>query len=370
MSLRAGRPIPATTDQIEARDVTLLIEARAWPSLSLLLDTTPGEEMTARDAQRLDGLVVEAVTHLRDLHVVSRELEHLLQLAVTDAKRGHTGRGLALFVSQAVQRTYRLPHPVREKAVVEPTFATRELLRALHRTPPHLLLLLGGMGAQLYRGFADTLVPVTDSAFPLQHELSVLGSLDAGEDHLEQFLADVDRELGKVREHVPAPLVVAGAATSVAALLRRGRNLGRLAGVLTGPEVRSPAELYAAAHASIAEYLLSREEEALLTLDEVIRRSPGRVRSGLEECWTGAELGSPLFLVVEEGFQCPAVVAPTGLRRIDFQRVRVAEAGDVRHDLVDDLIEVVIQRGGWVAFASNGTLTQHHRICLVSRDPH
>ena len=358
---------PAATDQIEAREIAALIDSSAWPSLTLLLDTTPADHMTLRDADRLEGLVVEAVTQMDDLRVASTDLIDLLRTAVLDARRGSTSRGLAIFVSRAVQRTYRLPQPLVARAVVEPTFATRDVLHALHRTPPHLLLLLEGMCAQLYRGFADTLVPVADSAFPLQHRLPALGSLQSGDDRLEHFVAQVDRELGSVREQVPAPLVVAGAPASVAALLRHGRNLERLAGVLTGTEVRRPVELYAAAHASIAEYLLSREEEALLALDDALRSSPESVFSGIDACWKEAEHGSPGFLMVEEGFRVPAVVTPAGPRRIDAQRVRVPEAGDVRHDLVDDLIEVVIRRGGWVAFARNGALARHHRVCLVTR---
>ncbi len=367
MSAARTEQSPDVTDQIHAEDVTALIDSSAWPSLTLLLDTTPADRMTSRDAERLDGLVVEVMTQMEDLRVASTELIDLLRRAVLDARRRSTSRGLVICVSQAVQRTFRLPQPVRPRVAVEPTFATRDVLHALHRTPPHLLLLLEGMGAQLYRGFADTLVPVAGSAFPLQHRLPALGALQAGDEQLEDFLAQVDRELGRVREHVPAPLVVAGAPGSVAALLRRGRNLERLAGVLTGADVRSPEKLYAAAHASIAEYLRSREEEALLALEDAFGSSPESVRSGIDACWDAAEHGSPRFLLVEEGFQCPAVVTASGPRRIDALRVRVPEAGDVRHDLVDDLIEIVIRRGGWVAFARNGALAAHHRVCLVTR---
>ena len=356
---------PAVTDQIDAGDVAALMDSSAWPSLTLLLDTAPANRMTPRDADRLDGLVVEVMTQMEDLRVASTELIDLLRRAVLDAKRGSTSRGLVICVSQAVQRTYRLPQPVQARVAVEPTFATRDVLLALHRTPPHLLLLLEGMCAQLYRGFADTLVPVEDSVFPLQHRFPALGSLQAGEEQVEEFVARVDRELGRVREHLPAPLVVAGAPDPVAALLRRGRNLERLAGVLTGAEVGSPAGLYAAAHASIAEYLRSREEEALLALEDAFGSSPEAIRSGIDACWAAAADGFPKFLLVEEGFGVPAVVTPEGPRRIDASSVRFPEAGDVRHDLVDDLVEVVIRRGGWVAFARNGTLVAHHRVCLV-----
>lgn len=37
------------------------------------------------------------------------------------------------------------------------------------------------------------------------------------------------------------------------------------------------------------------------------------------------------------------------------------------HDLVDDLIEIVIHRGGWIALVDDGALVQHQHIALVSR---
>ncbi|HSJ20315.1 MAG TPA: hypothetical protein VK964_07055 [Nocardioidaceae bacterium] len=36
-------------------------------------------------------------------------------------------------------------------------------------------------------------------------------------------------------------------------------------------------------------------------------------------------------------------------------------------DVVDDLIEQVIERGGWVAFTRDGALQEHAGIALVSR---
>jgi hypothetical protein len=57
---------------------------------------------------------------------------------------------------------------VEPRVVVEPTLRTRDLLHSLHRTPPHLLLLLGSTCAQLYRVHADTLTPVTQHGFPVQ----------------------------------------------------------------------------------------------------------------------------------------------------------------------------------------------------------
>lgn len=356
-------------DHLTAADVVDLVQARAWPSVSLLMPTSPAARMTAEDADRLAQLLGKVEAELAELHAADVRLVARLRAAASDATRGPTGRGLALFVSQAVSRTFRLPTPVAVRAVVEPTFATRDLVQTLHRTPPHLILLLTPLCAQLYRGQADTLVPISGWGFPIQRELAAVGALVDGDDRLDEFAQRVDEALEPARDQHPAPIILAGPAAQVAAMLRRGRNLHRLAGVLPESATRTPAGLHEAAQLSLEEYLLSREEEALILLDEALADHDVTVEKGIERCWNGANQRRPRMLVVEEGFRCPAVVDGRQVRRIDAMSSRLAVAGDVRHDLVDDLIEVVIGRGGWVAFTRNGALGPLHRVALVT-EPH
>ena len=89
------------------------------------------------------------------------------------------------------------------------------------------------------------------------------------------------------------------------------------------------------------------------------RRERGRVRSGIEACWDVVENpaaeprvhgGSPVLLVVENGFTSPW---------------DPGEADLSRHDLVDDLMEVVIERGGLLASVPDGTLEAYGRVALI-----
>ena len=66
-----------------------------------------------------------------------------------------TGRSTAVLASQAVGRVVRMGVPVVDRAVVDRTFATRDLVRALHRTPRHLVLVLENHRARLLDGAGD-----------------------------------------------------------------------------------------------------------------------------------------------------------------------------------------------------------------------
>jgi hypothetical protein len=289
-------------------------------------------------------LVAEAATRLREEGVVApaRIVARLEQLAA-EARTDTTGRGLAIFASQAVARRTRLPISVAPRAVVEPTFATRDLMRALHRTPPYLLLVLHPSCAHLYDGSGGRLTPLPEHGFPFDRtmdESDVVGTVDA----VASFLAQVDAAFGALRAERPCPFVLAGPKELTARFVDLSQHLYRLAGVVTGVESTSLTDLYVEARASVERYLLSREAEALWTLDHALATCPERVATGLDASWTAARATSRAMLVVEEGFAAPSAD---------------------RHDLVDDLIEKVIERGGWVAFTRDGMLEHQGRVALV-----
>jgi hypothetical protein len=258
----------------------------------------------------------------------------------------------------------RLPAPVRPRVVVERTFATRALVQVLHRTPPHLVLVLHAGCAHLYRGYADTLHPVREHGFPFEQALDLAEGRRRDENLTRAFLDQVDSALGRARRVHPSPLVLAGAMSAVNAFARSSGNLQRLAATLVGQDVRDLADVRTATRAAMDRYLLSREAEALATLNRALASNPGAVITGAVRCWEALRSGRPTMLVVEEGFLFPVRVTANGMHPVEAAEV-TGDAVDVLHDVVDDLVETVVERGGWVAFTKDGALEQHGRIALL-----
>lgn len=351
-------------DRVTTGDVARLAAARAWPSISILLDTTSGVQMSEEDERRLAELVERAEGRLRDQGLRSTRLVATLRAQAEEASREPTGRGLAIFVSQAVARRVRLPVPVRPRVVVERTFATRDLVQVLHRTPPHLVLVLHAGCAHLYRGYADTLHPVREHGFPFEQAVDLAEGRKRDEDETRAFLDQVDSALGRARRVHPSPLVLGGAAPAVSAFARSSRNLQRLAATLVGQDARDLAGIRTATRAAMDRYLLSREAEALATLNRALASNPGAVVTGPVRCWEALHGGRPTMLVVEEGFFFPVRVTANGVHPAGPAEV-TGNAVDLLHDVVDDLVETVIERGGWVAFTKDGALERHGRIALL-----
>jgi hypothetical protein len=150
--------------------ITALQQVREYPTISLLLSTKPRPPRSpAADALRLDALAAEAVQRLRSelRPAAAAPAIGRLQTLIDQAHRGPAGHGLAVYASAGSQALIRLPMGVRDRAVVGPTFATRDLIRALHRTPRHLVLTLNAGHARLLGAAADTLLPAATSAFPM-----------------------------------------------------------------------------------------------------------------------------------------------------------------------------------------------------------
>ena len=148
--------------------VTSLQALRGYPAVSLLMTTTPAPRMLPDDVARLAGLARQAQRRLEAeaLPAVRRTVLSPLADLVAEAGRGPTTAAIGLFASAATSTAVRLPVPVSDRVVIDPTFATRDLVRALHRTPRHVVLALSLDEARLFDGMGEDLRPAPVRTFP------------------------------------------------------------------------------------------------------------------------------------------------------------------------------------------------------------
>ena len=123
-----------------------------------------------------------------------------------------TGKAVALFTSaEHGSSRVDLSIPVVDQGVViDPTFATRDLVRALHSTPRHAVLLLSAEQSRLLHGSGSTLTPAPGGMFPL-HRRTGDRSSGLRPEPITEFLRRVDRALTSALRLHPMPLVLAAA---------------------------------------------------------------------------------------------------------------------------------------------------------------
>jgi Bacterial archaeo-eukaryotic release factor family 3 len=356
----SGQATGAASTPLTAAAVLGLQGYRAYPSVSLLLTTTPGERLDSRGRAGLDALVREAHRRLLTVDaVIIRDVVHGLDALAAEID-GPVDRALGLFASAVHTARFDLPVEVVDRCVIDPTFATRDLVRALHRTPRHVVLLLAADEARLLDAPGGRLTPVTHG-FPRTDPAH-----RRGEPARDRFLGEVDQSLGAYLRLHPAPLVIAAAEPTLGAFRQLSRNTTRLAGTLPGNHLATPPEeLHTRIRPVIEAYLLSRQAEALTLLTE--RVGQGRAVHGIERAWLASRWERPEMLAVEQGYFQPARLSPDGDTLTLAVKPVEAEAPDVLDDAVDELIEAVLARGGWVALLADHTLPADARVALTLR---
>jgi hypothetical protein len=344
------------------RTIADLTVAPGYPCISVLVPTTPAPRMLDADRHLMTALVGQAESELEhhELSARGRLMSELRDLADQVADEpAESGR--ALYVSLATRRSLVLPISVAPRAVVEPTFATRDLMRALHATPPHLILTLHPEVAHLFhaQGMTMTWVASTTMSTDTTRHLSTAEPSPLATD---TFLAEVDYQLGQHRLTFPSPLVLAGPEALLDTFTQHSSHLERLAGQLDTARYPTPADILRGSSIALEKYLISRQHSALALVRQTLEQDPQRVATGIAEVSLECRRRPPLMLAVETSFAVPGQHTDQPLTEpADTNRApRV-------HDLVDDLIEIVIHRGGWIALVDDGALGELQHIALVSR---
>ena len=351
-------PRPHSRHEVSPSAVQMLQSMQAYPSVSILVNTTPGPRPDAGTTQRL--------RHLRDSVAARLQRENLFSTSSLIAKIDDLieqasivpcDQALALYANETHEQLVVLSVDVTERAVVDPTFATRDLVRALHRTPRHVVLVLAAGEALLFEGAGSRLVRAAGSKFP---RVAPPTSHPGGK-RTDAFLADVDAALGAYLRVHPAPLVVVGAEPTLSTFCGLSRNLGRLAGKVVGNHLHARLDVLSDRIAPrIEDYLRSRQAEALELFDT--RTGQGRALVGIDAAWCAARWERPEMLAVEVDYFYPARVSQDG---DTLEAAEDAEHPEVIDDCVDEIIERVLERGGWVALVDPGSLPDGARIALT-----
>lgn len=336
---------------------------RCYPSISLLL---PLDGETPWPA-RLRSLQREAITRLRAEFGddVDPTLLARLDTAVTGAVAPRAARSLAVYVNAHGAECVGVAVPVRQRTVIDDTFATRDLVHHELRSPRYWVLALSLDDPRLLRARGSALHPhpleLRDTA---EHPSSDRGRrgrdrsrvIDA--QRARRFRA-LDLALAEALADSTDPLLIVGAEPTIARFLDRTRHITRVEGVLRrapSPKVEELAQIVAPA---VAEVLTDRRVVALKALDQAV--GAGTAASGIDEVWHLAHRGASGLLVVEEGFEHPATIG----RDRSLTPADDPTAADVVDDVVDDVIELVLGAGGRVVIVPDGALSSHDRIAFV-----
>jgi hypothetical protein len=346
---------------------------RDYPSVSILAPTHRTAPANKQDPIKVKNLVRKAVNRLhgeftkRDVAAVVNNLRE----AVQNVDWEHTLDGLALFAGKEQSATVSLPFRVKARAIIDKTFATRDLVYAFNRAPPYRVLVLGHT-ARLYDAWTTVLDEHRARPFPMAHRgPGGASKLPGGkgvnrsavrDEAQRTFFRSVDDAVGALQKDRPLPLVVVGVERNLAFYQEVTRQAGAILGMLAGNhDETEPSALGKLVWPVFEAGATLRRTEALVQLDQAV--GVQRHVSGIDQVWRAAVGGQCRSLLVEKEFKYPADVSPEGDGLLPY----TGQGARSLDDAVDEVIERVLSAGGEVFFYATGDLDVHQRIAAVRR---
>src|SRR5262245_25837202 len=152
-------------------DLHELQHVQTYPCLTITLPTHRTSPDNRQDPIRVKNLVTEGTNRLLG-EFSKREVAPLLDRLdelVARIDYEYTLDGLLLAVNRDMAREYVLPFALNERVVVEYTFFTRDLVRALSRSRRYWVLSLSEQASRLFSATREDLEEVTTGGFPMRH---------------------------------------------------------------------------------------------------------------------------------------------------------------------------------------------------------
>lgn len=357
------------------QDILHLQVVEKYPCLSILLPTHRVTTETRQDMLRVKNLVAEAKKRLaQEFH--DREISSLLlrlDEVVNNLDYEHLLDGLAIFVNNDTAYTFYLPFSPHERVIVDHTFATRDLIKSLHHTQRYWVLSLSEKPTRLYEGSGPTLIEITKHGFPMTYTgPGGTGPLPGGkgiepsiylEERHKQFFGWVDTAFRRIAADDPLPLVVVGVDRYLAYFQANSTQAHSIIATLKGNyDHMSPHDLGQLVWPLVEKQLRERNHTTIEELEAAV--GAGKYAATMEAVWRMAKEGRGATLLVEDNFTYPAHVDQTGYQ--------ISPASDptkpgVIDDAVDEVIEIVMQKGGRVVMVDEGALQQYQHIALILR---
>lgn len=341
-----------------ADDVARLAAVHHYPCVTIVLPTRPGRRMALGDAAVLRGLGAEAVERLRiEQHPDTAVIAQRIAAAAQQVAAEPADHGLAVLVAANRSEVFHLTEVLEARVVVDPTFATRDLLATVQQNPPYLLLALRHDGARLFEHDGRGLQEVMTGDFPAPGPPEPAGSVP-WQQHRQVIRRSCEQIAAALEPHLRGrrrTLVVMAAERILPEFLEVSAHPERM--LTLAREVPDRPNLRALE--SAARPLLAQRLTEMAAAAEDVLASSTTVVHGLVACWDAASSSAPGLLLVEQSYAEPARLTPHGLVPTPDR-----EHPNVLDDAVDELVELVGARGGQVCFVPDGSLRWADHVAL------
>ncbi|MCS6906092.1 MAG: hypothetical protein RML72_09795 [Bacteroidia bacterium] len=345
---------------------------RKYPSVSILLGLFTSPTENQRNILNLKNLIKQAEERLLkefSKREVEKIIDRLHSIAERIQSRLHYQAGLAIFVNDEQEFIIDLPFSVKQRVIIDHTFATRDLILGMNRSIRYYVMTLSAKEVHLYTAYRNILNEVQENGFPFHLSLEVIDvqrqfTIDK-EVQVKEFYNNLDKAFNQLYNQQPLGLILVGAAKNISYYKEVANNPRAIVATIDGNyEHASIHELGNIVWNQVKELLSQQRNEVLVELEAAIKAQ--KYVSGIEQVWRLAKEGRGRLLLAEEDYSASAkIIHDNGSEFLEI--VDDPTLPGVIDDLVDEVAEMVMLAGGQVVFVDNGKLKEHQGVALILR---
>jgi hypothetical protein len=347
-------------------------DVRSPLCISVLLNTHRTRPDNQQDPIVLKNLLKEAEERLLAETDKRTAQELVVRLKELEKSIDHNFNleSLALFVNDSISEYTRLPISVENRVQIDQTFATRDLVRAMHREANYYVLVLSQQKVRLIEMFNDTVVSEVGKPFPIENKDLYSTNSEELSDAARQtrlvaeFFNRVDKALNAVRKEHPLPVLICSeegnynqylsVADEKSSIYEQFLNGNRL----DATDHSIATEAWQIVQAITGQRILGRKAE----LEKSV--SSGKFFSDINDIWRATQEGRIQTLFIEEGLFASGYISEDGIALSESIEKEMANVID---DVYDEVIEAVMRFGGDVVFLPSGELKNFNGCGAISR---
>ncbi|MFZ4863097.1 hypothetical protein ACL9RF_13040 [Sphingobacterium sp. Mn56C] len=343
--------------------------------ITIILNTHRTFPDSDQDPILLKNLIKEVESKLApDLSkaAVANLLERLNTLADSIDHRLNK-EALLLFVNEELADYQRLSIPVVNRTIVDSSFATRDLVRAMHAEANYYVLVLGRDEARFIEAQNDKVIQEVGAPFPIQNtDLSSSSPAEAANatrvrNLTAEFFNRVDKAVNFVRKDHPLPVLLCTEEENYHEYLKIADQKDSILSEFLNRSRQTEKDHAIVSDAweiieKIQEHNNNSRKEALRTAV-----SANKFLVDVNEINNAIQEGRVHTLFIEEGLVQAAHITPEGIELIDATEQTENIEGAYIEDIYDELIENSLSFGGDVVFLPQGELEKFNGFAAITR---
>lgn len=338
--------------------------------VTIMCNTHRTHPENASDPIKLKNLIKTAEERLHndyDKRFVWPIMEKLNDLA-EKIDHNHNLESLVIFANSDFVDYVRLPIAVEDRVVIDETFATRDIVRAMHQQSAYYILVLSRQTARLIEAYNDKVVEEKKGVFPIENKQreteKVILSMAKGQDNLiEEFFNRVDKIVLEEIKNNPMPILLATETRNFDHYMKIADRKDLIIGHINrNRDDEKPHHIVPDAWQVVLAHYKQKNAARIAELHKAV--SEGKFVSDYAEIWRTIQEGRGQTLFVKQGHFQPALLVDNEIMIVEKHE---RDQKGIVDDIIDEMIEQNFAFGGDVVFMEGDELNKFQNLALTTR---